>query len=245
MKHQLFLVSIFVLSFLSACTGNTPSLKLPTEPEALIAYDNSSGGIVKGILVGSTGNFKFNLKNGSDSVYCKITFDGQTGMLLPTTSMASWTPGQAFAATFTGIVGGVTVNVYFKCNADGTSPSATFTIPNHTIVVSIYKETSTVLVKGYEGTYTTYTVSSGAVYDKGTFNFIECNGKVYGTHSSITFASDPRYTGPAAFSATVSNGKLIVDGDTKSFDITETSLSGSSLSTDGTERTTISGTRTL
>jgi hypothetical protein len=225
---------LFSMAF-SSCTTNDPIKNLATKPEALAAYDNSSAGIVKGVLVGSTGVFKFSIKNGNDSVYCKVTFDGQTGMLLPTTSMATWQPGTSFAATFSGTIGGVAVSVYFKCNPDGSSPSATFTIPNHTISVNLYKETSTVLVKGYEGTYKVITIATNTEKYNGTFNFIQNNTVVSGTRSGTD--------GTGTFTGTVASGKLTIGTDV--IDISETTVSGTILKTEGTEKIVVTGTRTL
>ncbi|MDD4971828.1 MAG: hypothetical protein PHT07_20570 [Paludibacter sp.] len=239
----LFALVIMTLAcvFLS-CTSNDPANSgLPGKPEALAANDHSSAGVIKGVLVGSTGVFKFSIKNGNDSIYCKVTFDGKTGLLLAP-SMSTWTAGQVIAATFTGNVGGTEVSVYLKCNADGGSPTATFTIPGHQVSVSLYKETSTSLVKGYEGTYSTVNVSSGAKIDNGTFNFILYNGLVAGTHSGTD--------GSGTFTATVSGTKMtfLDDNSTRSqvLDIDDTTVSGSMFtSSDNTEKTTVAGKRTL
>ncbi len=229
------LATILFSMVFPSCTTNDPSSKLATKPEALVAYDNSSAGIVKGTLVGSTGIFKFSIKNGNDSVYCKVTFDGQTGMLLPTTNLTSWQPGTSFGATFSGTVGGVAVSVYFKCSADGSSPSATFTIPNHTISVNLYKETSTGLVKGYEGTYKVITIATNVEKYNGTFNFVQNNGVVSGTRSGTD--------GTGTFTGTVAAGKLTIETDV--IDISETTVSGTVMKTGGTEKIVVTGTRTL
>lgn len=231
----LSLVSVFLTGFLLVSCINLNEPKLPSGPEALAAYDHSSAGIVKGVLVGSSGVFKFSIKNGNDSVYCLVTFDGATGMLLPTTDMSAWNPGDAFSATFTGTVGGTDVSVYFKCNSDGTSPVATFTIPGHDVTVSLYKETSTLLVKGYEGTYINYDIATNKELDHGTFNFVEYNGAVSGTHSGTD--------GTGSFTGTVANSKLTIDKD--ELDITDTSVSGSIIHSENTEKIVVTGKRTL
>lgn len=235
--NRIFAAFVILMTgiFLTSCINiNEP--KLPSTPQALAAYDHSSAGIVKGVLVGSSGVFKFSIKNGNDSVYCLVTFDGATGMLLPTTDMSSWNPGDAFAATFSGTVGGTNVSVYFKCNNDGTSPSASFTIPGHNVSVSLYKETSTLIVKGYEGTYINYDVATNKEIDHGTFNFVEYNGNVAGTHSGTD--------GSGSFTGTVANGKLTIDNG--QLDITDTSVSGTVLhSENNSEKLVVTGKRTL
>lgn len=231
-NKNLFAIILISLLFIS-CTTNDPAIKLPTSPEAIAAYDASSAGIIKGILVGSTGNFKFSVKNGNDSVYCKVTFDGNTGTLL-STDFQSWTPGQAInRAKFTGKVGTVDVVVYLSCGTDGSNTSVEFTIPGHTIVVSVIKETSTALVKGYEGTYITYDLKTNAKKDNGTFNFITKNSAVIGYHKGTD--------GSGQFEGTISGSTLTIGTDVLTID--ETTVSGTVMNTDS--KITVTGKRTL
>jgi len=251
LKQLLALTVCVSVIGISSCTksdttqpasSSTVNPLLPSQPEALAAYDHSSAGVVKGVIVGSSGNFKFSIKNGNDSIYCKLTFDGKTGMLY-STSFANWSPGQAITkAVFTGIIGGVNVSVTLSCNADGTNPSITVSIPGHNVNVCIYKETSSQLVKGYEGTYTTYDAKTGAKADTGTFNFVTYNSVANIYHSG----SD----GSGNDAATVSGTKLIFHDPTnaspdQSLYIDDFTVSGTLVVSSGTKNAIVAGKRTL
>lgn len=208
---------------------------LATSPEAKAAYDNNSGGVIKGVLVGSSGIFKFSLKNGNDSVYCKVTFDGVSGTLT-TTELNSWTPGQAISnAHFTGMLGATAVSVSLSSAADGTGISTSFEIANHFVVATPLKETSTLLVKAYEGTYRNSTISNNATTDEGIFNFVVMNNYVYGTRYSSTYKQSRNIKG------TVSGNSLNVDG--KVFQIDDQTVSASLSDTE--EKLVVAGKRTL
>lgn len=232
LKNKTLVAIILISLVFISCTTNDPAVKLPTSPEAIAAYDASSAGIIKGILVGSTGNFKFSIKNGNDSIYCKVTFDGNTGTLI-STDFQSWIPGQAInRAKFTGKVGTTDVVVYLSCGADGSNTSVEFSIPGHTVVVSVIKETSTSLVKGYEGTYSTYDLKTNVKKYDGTFNFITKNGFVIGYHKGTD--------GSGEFEGTISGNKLTIDADI--LDIDDATVSGTLI---GDSKIVVSGKRTL
>lgn len=232
LKNKTLVAIILISLVFISCTTNDPAVKLPTSPEALASFDASSAGIIKGILVGSTGNFKFSIKNGNDSIYCKVTFDGNTGTLI-STDFQSWTPGQAInRAKFTGKVGTTDVVVYLSCGTDGSNTSVEFSIPGHTVVVSVLKETSTCLVKGYEGTYSTFDLKTNAKKDNGTFNFITKNGMVIGYHKGTD--------GSGEFEGTISANKLTIASDV--LDIDETTVSGTLI---GDSKIVVTGKRTL
>src|SRR5690606_5037278 len=66
-----------------------------------------------------------------------------------------WTPGQAITnALFTGTINGQAIQATFSGDANGQNPSVTIQIPGHTVVVAIYTETSSTLIRNFEGTYT-------------------------------------------------------------------------------------------
>lgn len=183
---KLFLsLLVSVPLILSACSDDSASstTQLSTTPTALAAYDNSSAGIYKGIVVGSSGHFELKIKNGSDTIACYFVFDGVSDTLT-STSLANWTPGQAITnAIFTGSLNGVTVTLTFSCGATGSNPTVVVTIPGHTTYVSITKETSTMLVECYEGTYVQHT-SGGNI--NGKWDFISYGGFVKGYHVDDT-----------------------------------------------------------
>src|SRR5690606_30471392 len=87
------------------------------------------------------------------------------------TSLSDWTPGDAVnAAIFTGTLDGKQIEAKLTVGAGGLNPFVELTIPGHTINVAMFKETSTVLVKSFEGTYdgdekgTLYIVMAGDEY---------------------------------------------------------------------------------
>lgn len=239
-RHSLFLLAAFLCLFMVACTSDddntTPASTLPVKPEAVAGLDHSSAGIVKGVLVGSTGTFKFSIKNGNDSIYCRMTFDGKTGLLLPETNLSSWKPGTAFESSFSGTVGTQQVFASFSCNSDGGSPIAFFEIAGHDVAVSLAKETSSMLIKGYEGSYTVRKSTSDKTFiRKGIFNFILYNNQVTGQRSD----NDVNYS----FTGTVSNGKLTINNDV--LYITDTKVSGLIPKPGDGEEILVSGERTL
>jgi hypothetical protein len=163
MKKYLLILSAFAM--LSSCKKEDQNTTDPTTtepykcttcittPEASAQYDNNSGGVYKGVIVGSTGTIALYLYNTGTEVKALVAFDGKNATL-STTSLSSWTPGQAISnALFTGIIDGQTVQAIFSVDANGQNPMVQLTIPGHTISVAIYKETSATLIKNFEGTY--------------------------------------------------------------------------------------------
>jgi hypothetical protein len=154
------LLILIAVSLLGGCKKNDE--KEPAAPvayqcascvkasEALAANDSSSAGVYKGILAGSTGTFKFILKNGTGAILAVVNFDGITDTL-HCDSLSSWVPGQSiYNAVFTGTKG---ITLTFSVSADGRYPSVTATITGHNNVsATVAKETSASLLKCYEGT---------------------------------------------------------------------------------------------
>jgi hypothetical protein len=167
-----------------------------TSPEAKAQYNDNSGGVYKGVLVGSTGTIALYLHNTGTEVQALISFDGKNATLT-TTSLNNWSPGQAINnALFTGTIEGQTVQALFSVDANGQNPMVSVSIPGHTVNVAIYKETSTNMIRNFEGTYT------GG--DQGIFNMV-----IVGNQYSIV--SDG---GGDPFESTLVNGKidLVHDG---------------------------------
>lgn len=159
-----------------------------TAPEAKAEYNSSSAGVYKGVLVGSTGTIALYLYNTGTEVKALVAFDGKN-TTLSTTALSNWTPGQAITnALFTGQLDGKDIQATFSVEANGQNPKVSVQIPGHNIVVAVYKETSTTLLKNYEGTYT------GS--RSGTFN-LALNGNEYSILS-----------GGAPIVGTLVNGKI-------------------------------------
>jgi len=140
-----------------------------TSPEAVAGNDTKSGGVYKGILVGSTGTIKIVLQNGTSDVKAFVDFDDIKDTLT-TTDLAGWNSGDPINnVTFTG----KTITMTFSVAADGSSPIVNIIIPGHSnVTTSIAKETSTVILKCYEGTYTTTAgPDKGKTESSGTINY--------------------------------------------------------------------------
>ncbi|MFD1629337.1 hypothetical protein [Pseudopedobacter beijingensis] len=135
-------------------------------PEGKAANDNSSKGIYKGVIIGSSGTIKFDIANtSSNSITATMVIDGTTVTLTTTTA---WNAGQLYVAPFKGTLNGQEVTITFSVGASGSGATITSaTIPGHAnAIFSIAKETSTALVRCFEGTYET------SDNKKGTFNII-------------------------------------------------------------------------
>jgi hypothetical protein len=124
-------------------------------PDALAANDASSAGVYKGALLGSSGTINIILLNGGTTNTALVSFDGGTATLT-TQDLSQWTAGQPiYNALFSGVTNtGDSVAAYFSVDANGQNPTVQVLIPGHTVVVDVYKELSTSLVKAFEGTYT-------------------------------------------------------------------------------------------
>jgi hypothetical protein len=236
MKILNLLVIVLLFFGLSGCkkdSGSDSGSNIETTPSAVAALNSSSAGVYKGVLVGSSGYFKISIKNGTDSIYCNFKFDG-TSAKLTNTSLANWTPGTAITnAVFSGIWNGESVSLTFSCSANGTNPTLTVTVPGHTVNVSIYKETSTTLVKCYEGTYV---VAKQPINLNGIWNFIAIGNIIIGYHS------DPESNG--VITGTISGNTLTLHEAEATLTINDTNVSGSFIDGSG-HATTITGKRTL
>lgn len=133
-------------------------------PEARAEYDGSSAGVYKGILVGSSGTIALYLYNTGTEVRALVSFDGQSGTLACST-LSNWAPGQTISsALFTGTINNEQISATFSVDANGQNPRVTVLIPGHDVHVALYKESSSTLIKSFEGTY------SGD--DNGIFNMV-------------------------------------------------------------------------
>lgn len=167
----------------------------PTASEANPAFDASSAGVYKGVIVGSTGTIALYLYNSGTVVNALVVFDGKSGTLT-TTDLSGWAPGQAVTdALFTGVIDGKTVEAKFTVEANGANPRVELLIPGHTVVVGLYKETSANLIKNYEGTY--------AGSDQGVFNMVT-------SADAFTIVTD---NGGKPFGGTLVGGKIDLNGN--------------------------------
>src|SRR5688572_26069303 len=177
MKRVLLSATLLLLVFLFSCSKNneTSNPSTSNNSQAKAAYDNNSFGVYKGVTVGSTGIVKLVINNGDNLVRAYITIDEHTKDTL--TSTASFTNGQAITnASFIGRIS----TMMFSVNANGSHPNIlNITIQGHSNVIGlILKETSTQVVRCYEGTYTGHNTGGDGV--SGTFNCVTIDTTLIG-----------------------------------------------------------------
>lgn len=160
---------IFLLLFVfSSCSKNDGfiSTDLADTPSAKAEYDNSNFGIYKGVFVGSSGIIYIDINN-DNTVSATLIIDGQR------INFATSDAVQQNEATILNFSDG-SDSFTFSVLANGATPAITYLFinghPNSAIL--IVKETSSALVKCYEGSYT------GS--DAGIFNAVIYNNAFKG-----------------------------------------------------------------
>lgn len=174
--HQFLFAGLFLSVAFISCKKEEEKTNNPTPtpytcsscataPQAKAAYDASSKGVYKGIVIGSTGTIKFDISNDTTLITAVLTLDGITATL---TSAVTWTAGTSYIADFTGTFNGSPVTVKFQVDATGTNPIIlTSSIPGHPgASFTLEKEKSTALLECFEGTYSTTKPETG------TFNIL-------------------------------------------------------------------------
>jgi len=165
-------LSICLTSFFTSCkkndSGGNNTYACATcnaTPQGNALYDNSANGLYKGVVIGSTGSIKFDINNSNSTISATLVIDGVTTVLI---SQVSAPPSGTYVSPFFGTMNGQPVMVTFSVNFDGTSPTITSsTIPGHpNATFIIAKETSTQMVRAFEGTY------SNSLNETGTFNIL-------------------------------------------------------------------------
>lgn len=147
--------------------SSTPSYSCSTcitTPEAQAANDAASKGIYKGVVVGSSGTIKFDIMNSDTTIKAYMDIDGTSVTL---TASVRWVAGVSYVSAFTGMMNGQPVSITFSVDADGGNPTVTASnIPGHPAAqLTISKETSTSLVKCFEGTYKNNTTGETGTFD--------------------------------------------------------------------------------
>jgi hypothetical protein len=201
-------------------------------PDALVANDNSSKGVYKGTLIGSSGTVMFNIMNGVSSISAILTVDGISATL---NSTATWVSGQPFLATFTGTWNGQPASLTLAIAADGTNPTITsYTISGHPVVsFYIYKELSTAQVRVFEGTYSTTRPETG------TFNLV-ISGSTWSALSRKDNSTSTSTVGGAFVNNQLINNNPVVTMGVVNGDV----VTGTFQDTNGTT-VTVNGHRTL
>jgi len=178
--------------------------ELVTQPEATSTENNKSGGVYKGVLTGSTGYVKITLQGGQKSV--TVTMDGVTKTLNEESFVpANWSSGQAITqAKFSKD----NWRVVFAVNEDGSNPIIVVEIPGHSnIAVAAMKETSTSLVRSFEGA-----VNYGDTTANSIFNFVVNGNSFSGTvriaGESETYSMSGTIQGDTTMVGTVNNATV-------------------------------------
>jgi hypothetical protein len=224
MKTAKLIFSYFVASlFFLACSksNNSSNNATPVDLTKAIAsaqYDKSNFGLYKGVFVGSSGIVIISVNN-DNTLSALLKVDGTN---------YTFTSSQTFQPNTASVINFVNGNnsFTFSIAADGSNPTVTNLIfsghPN--AAIAIVKQTSTVSVDLYQGTYT-------SPLESGTFNFVIAAGKIVGTgidtqgldkHTIAGMVSGNTVSGTitqnATFSGTITGNTIsgtIVSPDTK------------------------------
>ena len=210
MKRFLSVITIATLLFTLSCSKSNDNNSQSEKPIAKAAYDNSNYGYYKGVFVGSTGIIVIDINNDNTlSAYFRV--DGVDYNFTTTQTIQQ---GQATTLNFVSGSNSFT----FTVDANGANPTITNLVMNGhpDAAVLVVKETSTTLVKCYEGTFTGD--------DNGIFNAVIYGTQIKGLARSTTFNEDYEVDG------TVSNNQIYASGTASTGATFEGVISGNNLS---------------
>ena len=168
MKNLLYLNLLFIsISLLVACSKSNNKQPdqhppgVPTSPETKPQYDNTSFGVYKGVIIGSSGIIIIKVNNGDNIIKAYLTIDNQRDTL---STLQTLTPGQAINnLSLTGRFS----SLRLSANADGSNAQiSNLVITGHPLVTAlIVHENSNRQVLLYEGVF------SGEI--SGRINFVK------------------------------------------------------------------------
>lgn len=171
MKQVFFSVLISsILLFAYSCSKSKEPEKekekeetLAIHPDADAVHDEKSGGVYKGVIVGSTGTVKIILQH--DTISAEVTIDGETKVMAPQNMPVGWTSGYTLDEV---VFAADNWTLTFSVSTNGHHPYvSSISIPGHTdVAVHIVKEQSTTLVRAFEGSFG----KTDSVF--GTINFV-------------------------------------------------------------------------
>jgi hypothetical protein len=155
----LFIIALTTFQSCSSSGDSSATNNLTQTPQAKSEYDQSNFGLYKGVLVGSSGIVIIDINNTNNTIVATLIIDNVTYNF---SSNQTLQPNQNTTLNFVGGSNSFT----FIVSGNGGNPTITnLSINGHPdAVIVVVKETSTILVKCFEGTY------SGD--DSGTFNAI-------------------------------------------------------------------------
>lgn len=216
--HLLMTLAAFAISALSCSSEDTvPASSFSSSPDAAAAEDSKSGGVYKGVIVGSSGAFAVVLQNGIKRI--RVTLDGETRDLT-TTSLDSWVSGDPLKTV---LFASGDWQAMFSVGAAGNVPSISFAIPGHANPqVAIFKEVSTAQVRTFEGSY------SGT--SSGTWNFITQGPALTGVSRSTDGGTTLTFYGLVngnSINLDIVNGTGTISGDNVSGTWTDAGGGGS------------------
>ncbi len=230
-KKIFFYLALLSLTAIFSCSkkDNKTVSTLAETPIAKAQYDASNYGIYKGVFVGSSGTIIIDISNTSAiTATLKIgtttyNFTTTQTITLNTASTIAFTSG---SNSFT-----------FSVDASGANPTITnLIIAGHPeAILLVVKETSTALVKCFEGTY------SGS--DAGTFNAVIYNNIFKALVKSTTTAGFDATADGAVVSNVISAGSVST-GETFTGTLTGNDFSGTWNNSLSGDNGTWNGTRT-
>jgi hypothetical protein len=142
-------IALFACSKSDTASTQPPNTGLATASETKAQYNNTSFGVYKGVVIGSTGTIVFKINNGDNIVKGYLVIDNTKDTLSTTQTLVA---GQAINnVRFVGRISSMALSV----NADGSNASlSNIIITGHNnVAIFIIHENSTKQVFCYEGTY--------------------------------------------------------------------------------------------
>ena len=217
MKNQILktifslLILLLVLSCSNSDSNGDSNQTLSQVPSAKSQYDNSNFGIYKGVFIGSSGTIILDISNSTNSFTATLIIDGVTHNFI-----TNQTIQQNQTTTINFVEGSNSFT--FTVSLNGSNPTITNLIinghPNAALLV--VKETSTVLIKCFEGTYSgTYS---------GTFNAVIYGNIIKGIAKATSEVSVVTADG------TVNNNQINAAGNTSSGAVFVGNLNGNTFS---------------
>ncbi|TCI93044.1 hypothetical protein [Tenacibaculum sp. M341] len=184
MKKILIFVTLIIFSVLILSCSNDNDIDsgnndnaLSQTPQAISQFDNNNFGIYKGVFIGSSGIIVINLNN-DGNVSATVIIDGST-YTFNTNDVV-----QENQQTTINFISGNN-SFTFSVSSDGTNPMISNLMieghPNANIL--LVKETSVIVTKLFEGTYT----GTGGNTDAGILNAIITSNEMYVLAYSTTF----------------------------------------------------------
>jgi hypothetical protein len=210
---SLLVMVIIALTTFQSCSSSDDSSgtnNLIQTPQAKSEYDQSNYGLYKGVLVGSSGIVIIDINNTNNTIVATLIIDNVTYNF---SSNQTLQPNQNTTLNF---VGGSNSFTFIVSGTGGNPTITNLSINGHPdAVIVVVKETSTILVKCFEGTY------SGD--DSGTFNAV-----IYG--SSIKGLIGNASIEPYIAEGVVQNNQISTSGTVTSGAIFTGTVNGNSCS---------------